>query len=138
MKSNKKHHKVKISKKRTVPRKYVPKFLSLSDTKKQIKSLLNKNDRPKIKTFKSKRSGWVKKFENKYKHKITDKNWINNNLLKLEGQKQILKKGMGAYYSSGSRPNQTKHSWAYARLASVLMNGPARNYDNNIWIKYKI
>ena len=45
---------------------------------------------------------------------------------------------MGAYYSSGSRPNQTKHSWAYARLASVLMNGPARNYDNNIWIKYKI
>ena len=24
---------------------------------------------------------------------------------------KIVKKGMGAYYSSGSRPNQTAHSW---------------------------
>jgi hypothetical protein len=52
--------------------------------------------------------------------------------------KRVIKKGKGAYYSSGSRPNQTAHSWAYARLASVLMNGPARKYDNIIWIKYKI
>ena len=136
--SNKKHHKVKISKKRIVPRKYVPKFLSLSDTKKQIKSLLNKNDRPKIKTFKSKRSGWVKKFENKYKHKITDKKWINNNLLKLEGQKAILKKGMGAYYSSGSRPNQTAESWARARMYSYIMGGPTRKYDKEITKKYNV
>ena len=36
------------------------------------------------------------------------------NLLKtkcsLKGLKQIVKKGQGAYYSSGSRPSQTGHS----------------------------
>ena len=44
---------------------------------------------------------------------------------------------MGAYYSSGSRPNVTKEQWARARLASVIMNGPARKVDLDIWDKYK-
>lgn len=43
--------------------------------------------------------------------------------------KQVVAKGRGAYYSSGSRPNQTPHSWAYARLASVLLGGPALQVD---------
>ena len=50
----------------------------------------------------------------------------------------VKKKGMGAYYSSGSRPNQTPTSWGLARLASVILNGPARRIDKNIWNKYKI
>ena len=45
---------------------------------------------------------------------------------------------MGAYYSSGSRPNQTPTSWGLARLASVILNGPARRIDKTIWDKYKI
>ena len=44
---------------------------------------------------------------------------------------------MGAYYSSGSRPNQTPMSWGRARLASVILNGPSRRIDKNIWNKYK-
>jgi len=44
----------------------------------------------------------------------------------LEG---IVKKGEGAYYSSGSRPNQTAQSWAYARLASAVTGGPASVVD---------
>jgi Family of unknown function (DUF5824) len=45
---------------------------------------------------------------------------------------QIVKKGEGAYYSSGSRPNQTAHSWAYARLASAITSGKAAAVDYNI------
>ena len=56
----------------------------------------------------------------------------------MEGINKILDKGRGAYYSSGSRPNQTAQSWALARLASVVMNGPARKVDKDIWQKYKI
>ena len=36
---------------------------------------------------------------------------------------------MGAYHSSGSRPNQSKESWGYARLASAITGGPASKVD---------
>ena len=42
---------------------------------------------------------------------------------------QIVKKGEGAYFSSGSRPNQTAHSWGLARLASSLTGGNASAID---------
>ena len=45
---------------------------------------------------------------------------------------QIIKKGEGAFYSSGSRPNQTAQSWAYARLGSSLTGGPASQVDYHI------
>ena len=124
---------VKLSK----PKTYVPKGLSKKDEKAQIKSIVEKTDRPKLKSFTSKKSNWVEKFEEKYKVKITNKSWIDTNLLKTKGQTEIIDKGMGAYYSSGSRPNQTPFSWGYGRLASVIMGGPARRIDKKIWNKYK-
>jgi hypothetical protein len=42
---------------------------------------------------------------------------------------KIVKKGEGAFYSSGSRPNQTPHSWGYARLASAITGGKAAAVD---------
>jgi hypothetical protein len=42
---------------------------------------------------------------------------------------KIVKKGEGAFYSSGSRPNQTPHSWGYARLASAISGGKAAAVD---------
>ena len=122
---------------KTIPKKYVPDSLSESDKKKQIKSIKEGKDRPQLDSFKSKRSSWVKQFEDKYNHKITDVQWISRNIISKTGIDQILDKGMAAYYSSGSRPNQTKESWAYARLASVIMGGPARKVDQSIWDKYK-
>jgi len=119
-------------------KKYVPSSLTEKDKKKQIKSIKEKTDRPKVDSFKSKRSSWVSKFEKKYGTKITDKKFINKNIIKNAGIKQIIDKGMAAYYSGGSRPNQTKFSWSNARLASVIMNGPARKVDEKIWLKYKV
>lgn len=117
---------------------YVPKELTEKDKKKQIKSIKEKTKRPKLESFTSKRSSWVEKFEKKYGTKITDKKFINENILKTKGINEIIKKGQGAYFSSGSRPNQTPFSWAYARLASVIMGGSARKVDKSIWDKYKV
>jgi hypothetical protein len=46
--------------------KYVPSSLSASDKKKQIKSIKEKTDRPKLKSAKTKRSVHVIKFEKRY------------------------------------------------------------------------
>ena len=44
----------------------------------------------------------------------------------------IVKKGEGAYFSSGSRPNQTPQSWGLARLASSITSGKAAAVDYDI------
>jgi len=126
----------KKNQKRKVPKTYIPKSLSEKDKKKQEESILKQKKRPKLESFKSTRSKWVKKFEDKYKTKITNKKFINDNLLSYKGQKLIIDKGMGAYFSSGSRPNQTKESWSLARLASSLLGGSAQRLDKNILNKY--
>ena len=79
-----------------IPKQYVPKSLTPEDRKKQIKSIKEGKDRPKVDSFKSKRSSHVIKFEKRYGKKITDDEWIGKNLLSPAGIKQILKKGAGA------------------------------------------
>jgi hypothetical protein len=46
--------------------------------------------------------------------------------------KKIVKKGEGAYFSSGSRPNQTAQSWGLARLASAITAGKSAAVDYKI------
>ncbi len=116
--------------------KYIPKGLSKKDKEKQIKSIKEGKDRPKV-DYKTKRSSHVKKFEEKYNKKITNTSFISKNIISKTGIDKILDKGMAAYYSAGSRPNVSKQQWAYARLASVIMNGAARKVDKDIWDKYK-
>jgi hypothetical protein len=127
-----------MSEKRKIPKQYLPKSLTPADRKKQKESILKGKERPKVKSFKSKRSSNVVKFEKKYGVKITDDKFINKNIIRKKGIDEILDKGRGAYFSSGSRPNQTPESWARGRLASVIMNGPARKVDIKIWNKYKV
>ena len=123
--------------KRKIPKQYIPPSLTQADRKKQEESIRKGTRRPKVESFKSKRSGFVKKFEEKYNKKITDEKFIDKNIIRTEGQKRILSKGRGAYFSGGSRPNQTPSSWAYGRLASVIMGGKARKVDKKIWDEFK-
>ena len=51
---------------------------------------------------------------------------------KLSALKKIVKKGEGAYFSSGSRPNQTAQSWGLARLASSITSGKSAAVDYDI------
>uniref|UniRef100_A0A6C0CWS6 DUF5824 domain-containing protein n=1 Tax=viral metagenome TaxID=1070528 RepID=A0A6C0CWS6_9ZZZZ len=139
IKTHKKPTKVNVTyknKTKSIPKKYIA-GLKGKEKKAQIKSIFEQTDRPKT-SAKEKRSKWIIKFEKKYNKKITDTSWINKNIISVYGQNKILNKGRGAYYSSGSRPNQTPDSWAYARLASVIMDGPSRKYDINIWNKHKV
>ena len=50
----------------------------------------------------------------------------------IKALQAIVKKGQGAYFSSGSRPNQTAHSWGYARLASAITGGKSSVVDFHI------
>lgn len=115
--------------------KYLPKSLSKSDKQKQLESLEKGTRRPKLSSFKSRRSTYVKQFEKKYKTKVTDFKFIDKHLLTRKGIDKVLDKGRAAYFS-GSRPNQTPESWALARLASVLLKGPAFKVDETIALKH--
>jgi len=94
--------------------------------------------RPKVKSFKSRRSSHVVRFKRKYGVAVTDTDFIAKFILKRPGIKGVLSKGRGAYYSGGSRPNQTPDSWAYARLASVILGGKARKVDKALWNAHKV
>ena len=120
-----------------IPKKYLPKSLSAADRKKQLKSIKEGTKRPQVKSFKSKGSTHKEKFEKKYGYKISNFSRISKEIIDKKGIDLILSKGKGAYYSGGSRPNQTPQSWALGRLASVIMGGNARKVDKEIWDKYK-
>ena len=66
-----------------------------------------------------------------------DKIGANSELAKATGCSKsalakIINKGEGAYFSSGSRPNQTAQSWGIARLASSITSGKAAAVDYSI------
>ncbi len=121
---------------RKVPSRYVPKGLTAKDKKKQIESILKKEKRPEVKSFTSKRSPYVERFEEKFGFKVSNKSKVTKNLISATGYEKILDKGKGAYFSAGSRPNQTMFSWAMARLASSLLFGPASRIDSKILLQY--
>ena len=85
-------------------------------------------DRPEVSSAKTPRSPWAKKFEDKYGYPITDLSKVKREFPGVDVD-TILRKGRGAYMSSGSRPNVSSSAWAYARLASALMGGPASKVD---------
>lgn len=127
----------------SIPQKYIPKYLTKKDFSKQKKNiqktrkLYNKKtyvDRPKLKSYKRKQSPHVKTAKKMYKvSKIVPSNALAKaTKCSIKGLKQITRKGRGAYYSSGSRPNQTAQSWARARLASSLTGGKASLVDYHI------
>ena len=85
-------------------------------------------DRKTVSRDKPRRSPWVKKFQEKYGFPITDLTSVRSKFpdVNVDG---ILAKGRAAYASSGSRPNVTSNQWAFARLASALLGGPAARID---------
>jgi hypothetical protein len=133
----------KRRKTKSVPRRYIPKGLTKKDKKKQ-REMLKKSrkmykkgkyyTRRKVKSFKSKKSNHITKAQKIYKiDKIyPGKELANKTGCSVNALKKIVKKGEGAYFSSGSRPNQTAQSWGYARLASAITGGKSAAVDYNI------
>jgi DNA-binding Xre family transcriptional regulator len=123
--------------------RYLPLRLSRKDKKKQSTMLLKSRklykkgyyySRKPVKSFKSKKSQHIIDAEKLYD---LDKIVVNDELAKKTGctkksLQKIVSKGEGAYYSSGSRPNQTAQSWGIARLASSVSGGKAASIDFSI------
>ena len=126
-----------------VPIRYVPTNLTKKDKKKQIKMLMkskkmykkhNYYTRKMVASYKSKKSKHILNARKIYNiQNITpSKELALKTGCKISALEQIVKKGEGAYYSSGSRPNQTPQSWGLARLASSLTAGKAAAVDYDI------
>jgi len=125
------------------PTRYLPKQLTKKDKKKQFKMIMkSKNLYKKHKYYTRKNVASYKNQKSKHiinARKIYGIQNISPNKelamktgCKLEALKQIVKKGEGAYYSSGSRPNQTPQSWGLARLASSITAGKSAAVDYDI------
>jgi DNA-binding Xre family transcriptional regulator len=123
--------------------RYLPKRLSRKDKKSQSKMLMKSRrlykkgiyyTRKAIPSFHSTKSSHISKAMKIYN---VDKIGANSKLAKATGCSKsalakIINKGEGAYFSSGSRPNQTAQSWGIARLASSITAGKAAAVDYNI------
>ena len=125
------------------PVRYLPSGLTKKDKKKQIKMLMKskklykKNKyytRKHLSSYKNKKSNHIlnaRKIYNIQNVKPT-KELAMKTGCKLSALKKIVKKGEGAYFSSGSRPNQTAQSWGLARLASSITSGKSAAVDYDI------
>tara|TARA_B110000208_G_scaffold191991_1_gene261532 strand:+ start:4564 stop:4995 length:432 start_codon:yes stop_codon:yes gene_type:complete len=94
--------------------------------------------RLKLKSFKSKTSSWTQKFHDMYPGVKTIKDISKVVGISKKALLAVKKKGMGAYYSSGSRPNQTAQSWGLARMYSYILGGKTRKIDREITKKYAV
>jgi replicative superfamily II helicase len=127
----------------TFPIRYAPNKLTKKDRQKQIQMLLTSKKmykqhkyytRKKISSYTHKPSKHLANARKIYDiiNISPNKELANKTGCTLEALQQIVKKGEGAYYSSGSRPNQTPQSWGLARLASAITSGKAAAVDYNI------
>jgi len=119
-------------------RKYAPPSLTPKQRKAQIKSIMEKKERPKLPT-KTRKSKWTIKAENYFGEDRSKKAISIKTGIPQKALKEIVERGEGAYYSSGSRPGQTPSSWGIARMYAVLFGSPgARKADQDIIKKYNI
>ena len=130
---------------RNIPKRYIPDTLSKADRAKQIKSIFEKTNRPKVEV-KKRKSKWTNAFDKEYGKEI-DKlkgGRSKRNIAKVSGVPfkaidEVYKKAEGAFYSSGSRPNQSATSWALGRTYAYIMGGKAvRKLDDHITKKYSV
>ena len=142
-KTTKKTTKKTGTKNATVPVRYVPRSLSSKNRKAQKAELKKSREayrntkktryytRKKMPSFKSKTSPHIIKARKVYGiEKISPSTKLAKaTKCSLKTLRRIEQKGQGAYYSSGSRPNQTAHSWGRARLASAITGGKASAVD---------
>jgi len=123
--------------------RYLPRSLTKKDRSLQAKELKKSKrlykkgkyyTRRKVLSYPSKKSSHILNAEKMYH--VNKIGATNELALKTGCSKaalaKIINKGEGAYFSSGSRPNQTAQSWGIARLASSITAGKAAAVDYNI------
>jgi hypothetical protein len=128
---------------RKIPIRYLPQSLTNRDKKTQLGQLLKSRrlykkhkyyTRKQIPSFKSTPSQHVVRARQLYKvkHVTPNAELSRKTGCSISALRKIVNKGEGAYFSSGSRPNQTAQSWGLARLASAITGGKAAAVDFGI------
>ena len=129
---------------KTIPKKYTA-GLKGKEKQAQIKSIKEGKPRPRT-SAKSKPSSATIAFNRKYGKRLDEmkggrskKNISKVTGIPVKALDAVYKKGEGAYFSAGSRPNQTKDSWARARMYSYITGvGGARKADKEITKKFNV
>jgi hypothetical protein len=129
---------------KTIPKKYTA-GLKGKEKQAQIKSIKEGKPRPKT-SAKSKPSSATIAFNRKYGKRLDEMKGgrSKRNISKVTGipvkaLDAVYDKGRGAYFSAGSRPNQTPDSWARARMYSYITGvGGARKADKEITKKFNV
>lgn len=130
----------------SIPVRYIPKSLTRKDRKKQTRNIVKSRSlykkgkymvRPKVSSFHSKPSGHVKTAKKMYNVDVISASAELSRKTQCSRKtlRKIIEKGEGAYYSSGSRPNQTPQSWGIARLASAITGGKASRVDYSLLVE---
>jgi hypothetical protein len=133
----------KSQKTRKVNIRYLPYSLTKKDREKQAKMLRKSQKayknrqyytRKKLSSYKSKKSKHILNAERIYGLETIqpNKELAEKTKCSVDALEKIVSKGEGAYFSSGSRPNQTGQSWGIARLASAVTGGKASLIDYSI------
>jgi hypothetical protein len=102
-----------------IPQKYIPTNLTKKDQNTQRKNIVKS------------RKMYKKQIYNVSTIKPTRKLAIETGCSK-QTLEDIVDKGRAAYYSGGSRPNQTPDSWGIARLASAITGGNSSVVDYHL------
>lgn len=134
---------IKVKRQIKVSVRYLPSLKEIKDAAKQVKMLMKSRrlykkgkyyTRKSISSYKSKPSKHVQDAERIYNiSSLTpNKELAQKTGCSIDALKKIVNKGEGAYFSSGSRPNQTAQSWGLARLASSITAGKSAAVDYNI------
>jgi len=126
-----------------VPKRYIPKRLTARDLAKQKRELRKSRKlykqgkyytRKHMSSFHSKPSRHLDYARKLYKidtitpsAELAEKTKCSQDALE-----KIVNKGRGAYFSSGSRPNQSAESWGLARLASAITGGASSAIDYSV------
>ena len=126
-----------------IPIRYLPRRLTKKDRAAQLKMLSKSRKmykkgkyytRKKVSSFVSKESKHIKTARRLYGVDtiVPSEELSIATGCSVDALEKIVAKGEGAYFSSGSRPNQTAQSWGYARLGSSLTAGKAAAVDFSI------
>ena len=126
-----------------IPVRYLPRRLTRKDKNKQVRMLMRSRrlyksnkyyTRKEVPSYKSKTSNHIVDARRIYNitNVAPNKELAMKTGCTIGALRKIVSKGEGAYYSSGSRPNQTPQSWGIARLASSLTAGKSAAVDYEI------
>jgi hypothetical protein len=124
-------------------KKYVPKMLTRKDKKNYARDLLKSRKaykkgkyytRPRVSSYKHRTSKHILRARKLYGIKDVKPSQLLSKKTGCtqEALRKIVNKGAGAYFSSGSRPNQTAQSWGIARLASAITGQKSAAVDWHI------